>query len=519
MQIDHGVYSDVEEVTVDKAELLQAIRYDCVTFLAFYLQEELTLEVPDFHEEIWEELLEVLERINSPEMAVGVLQKLLAIPREHAKTTIIKLAVILFMRYSHLSFTAYVSKTFGNALNALKDVKDWFLSPQESELYGPATVEKSSDTTGEIILWIHVPWKEEPKCVIMKAYGQGTQIRGAIIKSKRPDLLIFDDIEDRDTLEPKVQEKLDAWALGTAKKALAKKGVIIFIGNMISETTLLARLSKDPKWNPTVFGAIIKTKEGVLRPLWEGRWTLQALIEDYMDYRRKGLGHIWEAELMNLTGSEIFGASLSKSPRIPLPNPEDLEAGFLCLDPAFGLKTWNDDSAITLHARVKGYTVPYVIASRVGKMNEEAIFQEMYEMSLYWGITTWVIEAVAAQRLLIPLFKMFCIQRGMPPEVFTLLPITAGREAKASRIVAFRSLCAQGSYGFTEEEEDLVLKLEKYSPESNEPDDHCDSAAYGTQVWSLYGEVVKDNSKQDIAGRIQQATGGGVTLGNSICPF
>ena len=92
------------EVRLSKEELKSAIQRDCVLFFSFYLQDELTMEVPDFHEEIWDELLEYLDRVNDPNMLVGVIRKLLAVPREHAKTTIIKLAVILFLRYSPLSF-------------------------------------------------------------------------------------------------------------------------------------------------------------------------------------------------------------------------------------------------------------------------------------------------------------------------------------------------------------------------------------------------------------------------------
>lgn len=491
------------EYVVDKDELLRLIRRDCETILAFYLKDELTLTVPQFHKELWDEFLILLDEINNPNMLVGILQKLLGVPREHAKTTLVKIAVILFMRYSRLGFTAYISNTFPSAHNAVKDIKEWFLSEQESALYGEARVKRSDGTEGIYILDIWVPGKPAPKRVILKAFGQGTQIRGQLIDNKRPDLMIFDDIESVETAaSPTQQAKLDVWALGTAYKSMAKLGVCIFIGNMIQETSLLARLAKEPTWRPTVFGSIIRTKDGEIRPLWEERWTLEALLNDYASFRRLGNGHVWEAEMMNLTGKDILGEKLDKAIRVPRPLPDQIEAGFICLDPAFGLKAWNDESAITVHVRMRGGDIPLMVESLHGRWGEERLFDELLMASYRWGITTWVIEAVAAQRLLIPLFRSFFTQRSLSPDIILMIPIQAGKESKASRIVAWRSAVANQSYGIAEEEQEIVDKLEEYVPGSKEHDDLCDSGAYGTIIWSLFNSVIKSQGIQNVAGAL-----------------
>lgn len=488
---------------ISKEQLLQLIRRDCEVFLSFYLGEELTLEVPDFHRELWDEFLTLLDEVNDPSRLTGTLLKLLGVPREHAKTTLVKLAVLLFLRYSRLSFCAYVSNTFASALNAIKDIRDWIIGQQEAELYGDPYQRKSSESEGLFIYDIKVPGQLRPKTVILKAFGQGTQIRGTLIMNKRPDLLVFDDIESEETAgSPAQQAKLDTWALGTALKSMAKLGVCIFIGNMIRETSLLARLAFEPDWRPTVFGCIIRSKDGMIRPLWEGRWTLEALLKDYASYRRLGSGHVWEAEMMNLTSKDILGENLAKALRPPLPMAEELAAGFICLDPAFGLKAWHDESAITVHVRLHGGDIPIVVDSIKGRFNEERIFDEMLSMSYKWGLTTWVIEAVAAQRLLIPLFRSFFVQRSMSADLMTMVPVVAGKEAKASRIVAFRSAVSHGSYAITESQQDLVEKLESYTPDTKEHDDLCDSAAYGILIWNLYGSIVNSNGVHNVIGLI-----------------
>jgi len=491
------------EYEFDKQQLIQLIQRDCELFLSFYLGDKLDLGIPEFHKEIWEEFLHLLDEVNEPDRLVGILHKLLGVPREHAKTTLTKLAVILFFRYSKLRFLAYVSNTGPLALNAIRDIFNWLTSPQEKQLYGEPIVEKKNESDSLFILQIHIPGQTRLKRVIMKGFGVETQIRGMNLDSDRPDLMVFDDVESQETASTIAQQsKLDTNIMGTALKAMAKMGVVIFIGNMIKETTLLARLSKEPEWRAVVFGSIIRGADGNLRPLWPERWSLEALLEDYGKFRRLGLGHVWEAEMMNLTSKQILGESLEECPRPPRPMAEEIEAGFITLDPAFGTNAWNDESALTVHVRMKGGDIPLVAETWHGRVKEERVFDELLAMSYRWGITTWCIESVAAQRLLIALFRAYLVQRGMSADLFLMLPITGGKESKASRIVAFRSACANGSYGIVEEEQELVQKLEEYTPDSKTHDDVCDSAAFGVIVWALHGTLVKSQGRVDIAGML-----------------
>ena len=499
--------SESVQVQVDKAALLDAIRHDCVTFFSFYIGEELTLEIPQMHIEVWEELLRHLEELNDVNFIVGHLQKLFAIPRDHSKSTIAKLAIILFMRYSPLRFTLYVSKTSAVASAAMRDVVLWLTSPQEAALYGTPEKVKSNEQEGLWIYNIGLP-NGKRKRIILKAIGQQHQVRGTLIDNLRPDFVVIDDIEDYDTADNGVQQqKLDTWTLGSLMKATAKRSFRLFLGNMVKSTTLLARLAKDPAWNPTVFGALVRdkvTKE--LKALWPGRWTVESLLADYRSHRRNGVGHIWETEMMNLSGDSLLTMNLDTAVLIPLPNPEDLTAGFIVLDPAFGKKSWNDKSALTMHARINEFGIPALIDSESGRWSEAEILDKLIEKSYYWNIATWVIEAAAAQKLFIPLFRLMLIERQIPPDVFTILPISGGtKESKASRIVAFRRAVHAKSYAIAESQIDLKMKLEEYSPDTEDHDDECDSAAFGTLVWATYGETIEAQGIQTIAGRLMKA--------------
>lgn len=509
---------------ISKADLIVAMRHDCVSFFTFYLEDDLDLEVPAFHEDIWGELLEFVDKMNR-DGTIQTLKKLFAVPREHAKTTIAKLATILFLKYTKLSFLLYVSKTQGHGKNAIKDILQWFESPQERELHGPCIQIKMSETEGlwDLVIRIRDSASAPPreKRITLKALGAGQQVRGLLINNKRPDLIILDDIEDLDNTTVDLQPKLDKWLFGSLLKAFAKTYFVIMIGNMLSETTALARLAKDPEWNPTVLGSLIRNKvTGKLEPLWPGRHSVESLLREYASYRRMGQGATWEAEMMNLTMNEIYREDMKGIVYVAMPNPEEIEAGALVLDPAFGKNSWSDDSSITVHVKIKGVPIPAIVDSRTGRFSEFEVFDILLELSYYWGITTWVIEAQAAQRLLISIFTLLLAERKIREDLFTMLPIQRNQETKGTAILAFRKAVKGGNYAISNTQYDLVEKLGDYDPTSKDHDDLCDSASYGMNIWVHFGKVIEMAGIKRVAllasGAIQESGSGSVQLSSDL---
>lgn len=494
------------EVQINRADLLYALRHDSVTFFSFYIGADLTLEVPDFHDDMWNELLLKVEQANIP-ATVRSLRKLFGVPREHSKSTIAKLAVILFLKYSPFAFAMYVSKTNAIAKNAIRDILIWLSSPAEVDLHGPMRVIKSSETDS---LWImdisirdSVSQPPRIKRVILKAMGSDQQVRGLLILNRRPEIIVVDDIEDLDnTGSTQQQSTLDEWFMGSLMKSFARSHVVLFLGNMIRKTTLLARLAKESIWNPTVYGALVRDKHGELRPLWPGRWTVESLLQDYAEYRALGLGHVWEAEMMNLTQDEVLSQDMAGVTKIHTPMQEDLEGGIIILDPAFGQNAWNDDSAITVHARVRGLGVPAIVESWHGKATEEQLFDRMLEFSFKWGIATWGIEADAAQKLFIPYFNLLLQVRKLNQSLLLFLPLLTNRKQKSSRIIAFRRAVLASSYAVAESESTLLERLQAYDPQSSERDDLVDSASHGLTCWDTYGESINQRGISQVIGLI-----------------
>jgi hypothetical protein len=176
------------------------------------------------------------------------------------------------------------------------------------------------------------------KRCMLRAIGQGQQMRGINIDNIRPDIAVVDDVEDNENTESETQQKkLDKWMFGPFLKALARKKKILWLGNMLTKTSLLARLSRNIRWNPVVFGCLVKDAvTGALLPLWPNKWSVAALKEDFKEYRDLGLVESWMCEMMNMPGHGENGFTAESLNYLPIPTPDDCQACWITVDPALG---------------------------------------------------------------------------------------------------------------------------------------------------------------------------------------
>lgn len=474
---DPNARPDSVDAVATRADIIKRLEKDGEFFIEFFLSEELTSPVPFFHHgEIW------------PLLTNTAMQRvLLAIPRDHAKTTLAKLAVVWYFIFTNHRFCVYLSNTNSIAKNACKDIMGYFDSPNFKATFGAIRMIKQSETDSLWIFEITMLDGRTKKC-ILRAVGANQQMRGINIDNQRPDIAVVDDVEDNENTDsPILQKKLDRWIFGPFIKALARRKKIIWLGNMLQKTSLLARLSKRPNWNPVVFGAMVKDAvSGVLRPLWPERWPMDELLEDFQEYRELDLVETWMCEMMNMPGHGVDGFTAEQVNYASIPNPDEILAAWLILDPAFGEQAHNDDSSITVHVLPENGP-PMVVEHRTGKFKEHELFEFMFELGLKWGAWVWGIEAVAGQRVLIPYFQLLLAGKLMNHSV-ELIPLMAGRgDPKIARIRAWVSLMSKGEYAVYEGAVEITTQLLNYNMKKNSNrDDLIDSCAYGPQMLMQY---------------------------------
>lgn len=487
---DSGV--DVGKAEIDIRAIIAALRVDAEFFIEFFLADQLDMPVPEFHKEIWGLLTDTeKERV------------LLAIPRDHAKTTLAKLVVVWYWLFTTHRFCAYLSNTAPIAKGACRDIMAFITENQNFlAVFGSGAVRivKQSENEGIWIFDLRLPNGNYKRCML-RALGQGQQMRGINIDNQRPDIAVVDDVEDNDNTESEQQQaKLDKWMFGPFLKALARRKKIIWLGNMLTKTSLLARQSRNHRWNPVVFGALVEDSHtGELKPLWPEKWSLEALIDDFNEYRDSGLIETWMCEMMNMPGYGENGFRADQINYAPIPTPDQVKYAWITIDPAFGLNSENDDTCVSVHVIPDDDdATPMTVAEVHGKKDEIEMFHDALGLASYWNAWVWGIEAVAAQKVLISLFGLLLAGMGMLGKV-EFVPLMAGRgDPKKLRISSFVSMMANKEWAIPEGDVSITTQILSYDMrKKDQRDDIIDSCAYGPIMMEDYLATIMASATND----------------------
>ena len=172
----------------------------------------------------------------------------IAAPRGHAKSTAISFAYALFMllfkRRSHLLIIGSNEKLAASFLNDIQvelrendAIRDFF------------QIDKFlKDTETELV----VQFKDGHRFRII-CKGAGQRMRGLKWERKRPDFVLFDDMEDEDlVLSEARRDKFRSWFLGAVKPIMKRGGLIRGVGTIIGFDSFLERLMPPEKAPETV---------------------------------------------------------------------------------------------------------------------------------------------------------------------------------------------------------------------------------------------------------------------------
>lgn len=452
-----------ELVQLNVFEIKKAMEHDAEFFIQFFLGEELTHPVPEFHKDIFYEMTDV----QKPRYCC-------AIPRDHAKTTLAKLAVVWYFLFTDYRFILYLSNTVKIAIPAVNDIVNFLESENFIAVFGQVEWLTKQDGVGLY------KFKLNGKICILRAHGAGQQVRGINVDNKRPQLAVIDDLEDNDNIATdQLFLKLKKWFYGPFRKALDKfHNKIIWLGNMISIKSMLYENCQSEFWNSKLYGCLLKNGQ----PLWPDAWPLDKLRLDFAEYCKAGMSDIWFAEMMNmpLTGKFIKGDEIGYAPAIM---PGDPEFAFITIDLAISPETYADKTVIAVHTWNGEY---YQIAEthKFHGIDPVSLFAEVINLCFTWRVSCVGIEDVAYQASLKFVFAHFCMEQGI--EGIEFVPLYAvGR--KAQRIHGWVGMLKAQTYKLTEGEFEVTHELLSFDPhKKNNVDDHLDACAYGPQMTENY---------------------------------
>ncbi len=186
-----------------------------------------------------------------------------AAPRGNAKSTWTTLILPLWCAaYKHRLFPLIVSETAAQSADFISFIKAELETNERLKQDFP-------DLCGEGPVW-QASQIITRNGIKIRGVGAGQKLRGMRHGSRRPDLVICDDLENDESVEsPDQRKKLEKWFFKALMKIGQPDTVYIVVGTILHYDSLLSNLLKKPGWKGRKFKAVLKWSQSKLWDAWE----------------------------------------------------------------------------------------------------------------------------------------------------------------------------------------------------------------------------------------------------------
>lgn len=186
-----------------------------------------------------------------------------AAPRGNAKSTWADLVLVLWCAaFRYRSFALIVSDTASQAEDFIQFIKAELEVNERLAQDFPKLVGQGPIWRADVII--------TKNGIKIRGAGAGQKLRGMRHGSKRPDLVICDDLENDEAVESQDQrKKTEKWFFKALMKIGQKNTVYIIVGTILHYDSLLSNLLKKPGWKGRKFKAVIRFSKSKLWEQWE----------------------------------------------------------------------------------------------------------------------------------------------------------------------------------------------------------------------------------------------------------
>jgi len=221
-----------------------------------------------------------------------------AAPRGNAKSTWATLILPLWVAaYKYRHFTLIVSETASQSADFVSFIKAELETNERLKQDFP-------DLCGEGPIW-RADTIITRNGVKIRGVGSGQKLRGMRHGSKRPDLVIGDDLENDEAVEsPEQRLKLDKWFFKALMKIGQPDTVYIVVGTILHYASLLNKLLRMPGWKGRKFQAVLQWSQSKLWERWEEIFADISVGKEEAEEAADGFFHAHEGEM--LAGAEIL---------------------------------------------------------------------------------------------------------------------------------------------------------------------------------------------------------------------
>ena len=467
--------SETAELQTSSEEAAELTRKD-LNFLGMLADpEEFTMSFPPFYITLFHMLTSFSQKLER--YAIGI-------PRGFAKTTFIKLLCLWYILFSRKQFILIVGASEDLAVNTLSDICDLLGGANIRKLFGNWQHAIEVDT--QTLKVFHFRGRN----IILRAIGAGTAVRGINRKNKRPDVIIMDDVQKRETSENKeLSDQLLKWILGTLMKARSNDGcTYIYVGNMYPQNCILEKLKNNTQWTSFIVGGILADGSS----LWEELRPVEELISEYQSDAEMGHAEIFISEILNSTDiASASGIDINKIPTLP-PYYEDAdpEGSFILIDPSSGKKQ-GDDCTIEHYSVCDGKPIFDQLVT--GTFSPLETIRAAVKMGMERNTRLIAVEGVAYQSTLLFWFEQFCEQEGITG--FYFVELSPKGQAKNNRIKrGLLRLLSSEIYLHPSIRSQVLHQITEWNPlKINNKDDIIDPLGYVEEVMRDYPEFIVKN--------------------------
>jgi hypothetical protein len=471
---------DIPLVHVNADEVRERCRTDINFFGSLAIPTVMLSPFPAFYVAIFQMLIN-----RKPEQIGRILRFALGLPRGHAKTTFIKVILAWLIVFDKIRFVVVVCASESLALEIVDDINDILGSDNIEQVFGKWTQQLTTDSKELKKAFYH------GRNVTIAAKGEGSSMRGINIKHERPDCILFDDAQTKECDESPVESLKFRRRFVATLKIIAPRGdrLIVYIGNMYSESCMLYQLKTNTKWISLITGAILE--DGT--PLWPELHSLEELLDSFLHDSELGEEDVWFAEVMN--DPIVVSLSLLSN---PIPEYRETfdqvmpDGVFITIDPA-GMKDTSDDNVIVLHYVYDGKGI--VRRINAGVKDPETLIKEALILAMDEGASLIGIEDAGYQSTL--MFWMNKYMEAWGVKNIMVVPLKPKNRSKESRIRAFVFEVVSGEYKIHAEARAMwIWQAMKYKiGKKDNKDDILDGAAYGIDVRAEYWPYITNLKK------------------------
>ena len=366
--------------------------------------------------------------------------------RESAKTTFVVYAFPLYcLTFPHQdrSYIVFLKASDEQAKQRLHDIRDMYfnnklMSANIQHVY-------SQGETLDILT-------KEGVRIRMEAYGKGANIRGLTWMSRRPDIVILDDVQTvEDVRSQTVSDRDWEWFLSDVYM-LSKVSRIFMIGNNLGDRCILERLSKNAESFGFKFYRIPAIKDG--KPTWPAKFSIEELNAERKAYQEAGKLDVWMRERMCQSVSEQTQVFKKSWFRYYKNLPEGQFSYYTAVDLAVSQKE-SADYTVVVTIAVNQDNVRFIERLDFGRWSLDETINTIFDHVRQYAPVEVAIESVAFQTVMQQILQKEMLRRNMFFQINQYKP----KGAKEMRIMMLQPYYSAGAI-FHKQDTSYLTELE-----------------------------------------------------------